>query len=61
MIDVIAMLTVVRYFFLLQFKKKRNLISQKETLYSTGEYKWLIFEILLVMVIPNPWLQGDIA
>lgn len=53
------MFTVVRYFFHMQFKKKRNLISQKETLFSTGEYKKLILEIILVMIIPYPWLQGN--
>lgn len=54
----LAILTVVRYQFQLQFNKTRGLISQKETIFTTGQYIPLMIEVLLIMVIPNPWLYG---
>lgn len=53
-----ALMTVVRYIFHLEFKKRRNLISSKESLWSTGAYKYLLLEIMVIFIIPYPWLDG---
>ena len=51
-------MTVTRYYFHLEFRKKRNIISHKETIVSTGDWVYLLLEVSLVMVIPYPWLSG---
>lgn len=58
--DLLAILTVVRYIFSLQYLKKRNMISERDTLFTTGMYQHLFLEIVLIMVIPYPWLQGNL-
>eukprot|EP01017_Pseudomicrothorax_dubius_P043011 TRINITY_DN7096_c0_g1_i9.p1 TRINITY_DN7096_c0_g1~~TRINITY_DN7096_c0_g1_i9.p1 ORF type:complete len:420 (-),score=80.24 TRINITY_DN7096_c0_g1_i9:81-1340(-) len=51
-------ITVIRYRTIVEFKKSRNLIHQKEGLRSTGLFKDMIFEILLTIPHPNPFLKG---
>jgi len=52
--------TIVRYLISLEFRKKRNLIGAKETLISTGEWKFLLLEMFVCLVGPNPFVLGII-
>mmetsp|Transcript_5560 Transcript_5560/g.4709 ORF Transcript_5560/g.4709 Transcript_5560/m.4709 type:complete len:244 (-) Transcript_5560:515-1246(-) len=49
-------MTGIRYVLRLEFKKKRNVMPNKATLYSTGEVKYMIAECILVFIHPSPFL-----
>lgn len=53
-----VLLTVVRYKANLKFLKKRHIINDKETLFTTGEIIPMLFEILLCLLVPYPWLRN---
>lgn len=55
---ILAFMTIQRYLLSLEFQRRRNIISEKENLFTTGTWKYLLFELILVFVIPYPWLQG---
>ena len=54
----LAVLTVVRYSFKLEYLKKRGAMAEHETLFSTKMIWWLLLEICIIMIIPYPWLLG---
>lgn len=54
----LIILTVIRYLMQIRFNKIRKTISKKETIWSTGDWKYMIGEIILVSFHPSPFLVG---
>ena len=51
-------MTMFRYVLRLEFKKKRNTIPEKASLWSTGEWRFMIAECLIVFIHPSPFFLG---
>lgn len=51
-------LTVIRYSMQITFNKIRKVVSKKETIWSTGQYKYMLAEMLVVSLHPSPFLVG---
>ena len=46
----------VRYDLNLQADKSLDLLTEHDTLWSTGEWKYMLFECLVVLIAPYPFL-----
>ena len=53
-----VILTVLRYIVKLKLQKARREISKRDDLFTTNDYLYIIAEILVYMIFPNPFIQG---
>jgi Ion channel. len=49
-------MTFIRYLLRLEFRKRRNAIPETSTIWSTGEWPYMLAECILVFVHPSPFL-----
>ena len=51
-------LTILRYVVKLKLQKARREISKRDDLITTNDYLYIISEIIIYLIIPNPFIQG---
>ena len=52
-------LTILRYVVKLKLQKARREISKRDDLITTNDYLYIISEILVYLIFPNPFIQGN--
>lgn len=55
---IIIGLLIARYFLLLQFNKYRMYLKQNDNIFSSGYFKWLVFEIVVNIIHAPPGLSS---
>ena len=51
-------ITIYRYTQMVELLKKQRFISEEEDIFTSGQIKNLIYEILIILPIPLPFLNG---
>lgn len=54
----LVIFTVIRYIMQIRFNKLRTVITKRENLWSTGMWKFMLAEIIVVSLHPSPFLVG---
>ena len=58
---VAVILIVFRYLSQLKFLQKRNILSEKDNLYSSGLWTSMVLEIIFTLIIPLPWAEDIVV
>lgn len=51
------MLTIIRHKLYLNWLKSKKMVLSQDSLWSSGQIKWLLIELIMIILIPYPFLD----